>query len=329
MSARVLFIGGTGQISLPCVEAAVAAGDTVTVFNRGATAADLPDGVEAIAGDYSDDAAFAAVAARGFDVVCQFIAFTADQVQRDLATLRGHTGQYVFISSASAYRKPVDAFPITEAVPLENPHWEYSRRKAAAEAVIQAQDDVPWTIVRPSHTVRTQLPGALGERDRMADRMRLGLPMIVPGDGTSLWTLTRSEDFALPFVRLFGREQALGEAFHLTSDNVYTWDQITRAVADLLGVTVEIVHVPSETLVARNPDWKGPLLGDRSWSVMFDNSKIKRVAGDFACERDLREVLLAPVEHYRRRAGDAAPQKDDLDRLFDAIIADQRRVATG
>jgi nucleoside-diphosphate-sugar epimerase len=324
-----LFIGGTGQISLSCVEAALAAGDQVTVFNRGATDAALPKGVDKIAGDYAEDEAFDAATRDGFDVVCQFIAFTADQVGRDLAMLQGRTGQYIFISSASAYKKPVDAFPITEDVPLENPYWEYSRRKAAAEAVIRAQDAVPWTIVRPSHTVRTQLPGALGERDRMADRLRLGLPMIVPGDGTSLWTLTRSEDIAAPFVRLFGRDAALGEAFHLTSDNVYTWDQITRAAADLLGVTTEIVHVPSETLVARNPEWEGPLLGDRAWSVMFDNSKIKSVVGDFACERDLHEVMRQPIAHYRRRAGDAAPRRNDLDRLFDAIIADQRKVATG
>ena len=329
MTKRVLFIGGTGQISLSCVEAAMAAGDEVTVFNRGATDADLPKGVAKVAGDHADDTAFDAATRDGFDVVCQFIAYTADQVTRDLEMLKGRIGQYIFISSASAYKKPVDAFPITEDVPLDNPYWEYSRRKTEAEAAIRAQDAVPWTIVRPSHTVRTQLPGALGERDRMGDRLRLGLPMIVPGDGTSLWTLTRSEDLAVPFVRLFGREEALGEAFHITADHAYTWDQITRAVADLLEVQVEIVHVPTDALVARKPDLEGPLMGDRIWTVTFDNSKVKRVAGDFACERDLHEVLRAPVEHYRQRAGKAAPQKTDLDRLFDAIIADQRRVATG
>jgi nucleoside-diphosphate-sugar epimerase len=206
---NVLFIGGTGQISLSCVQAAVATGHRVSVYNRGQTAAILPKDVEVIVGTSEDDGAYAAVADTRYDVVCQFVAFSPKQIQRDLKTFRNRTGQYVFISSASAYRKLVTDFTITERVPLENPFWEYSRLKAACEQVLRQQTDVPYTIVRPSHTTRTRLPTAPSEGDQLASRMLRGLPVVVPGDGTALWPLTLSEDFAVPFVRLFGNAAAL------------------------------------------------------------------------------------------------------------------------
>jgi nucleoside-diphosphate-sugar epimerase len=326
MGLGVLFIGGTGLISLPCVHEALAAGHSVTVFNRGQRGEAVPAGVECLVGDCGDPAALKALAARHFDLVCQFIAYMPAEIERDIALFGGRTGQYVFISSASAYRKPADRWPITEATPLENPFWEYSRRKAACEAVLAGQDRLPWTVVRPSHTVRTHFPTGMSERDAVASRLRRGLPVVVHGDGTSLWTLTRAEDFAVPFVRLFGQPAALGEAFHITADHAYSWNQIYGAIAAVLGVKAEIVHVPSDTLIRFRPDWTGPLLGDKANSAVFDNSKVKAVVGGFACARDLEVILAAPLAAYRARVGAGAPEPDPLDPVFDAVIAAQRAV---
>jgi nucleoside-diphosphate-sugar epimerase len=323
---KVLFIGGTGQISLCCVEAAIAAGDDVSVYNRGRTAGNLPKDVHVLVGDYEDDAAYAALGHRDFDVVCQFIAFGPEHVSRDLRTFRGSAGQYIFISSASAYQKPVVQYRITEAVPLINPFWEYSQRKIAGENVLREQTEVPYTIVRPSHTVRTRLPAALSEGDQAISRMQDGLPVIVPGDGTSLWTLTRCEDFAPPFVRLFANKMALGEDFHITSDHAFTWDQIYQAIGRGVGAKAELVHVPSETLVRFQPDWIGPLLGDKIYSVLFDNSKLKAVVGDFDCEGDIDRVVAAPCAAYRHRQATTGSTPRPLDPLFDRIISEQRAV---
>ena len=327
MSLNVLFIGGTGLISLPCVHEAVRAGHRVTLFNRGATTADLPPGVEVVVGDAHDDKDSAAALGNGFDVVSQFIAFDAAHVERDIALFSGRVGQYVFISTASAYKKPVDTWPITEAVPLHNPFWEYSRKKAAAEALLQGQNTLPFTIVRPSHTVRTHFPTGMSERDTVASRLRRGLPVVVPGDGTSLWTLTRAEDFAVPFVRLFGNAGAIGEAFHLTADHAWSWNAIYEGVARALGVeSPELVHVPSQTLVKFQPDWAGPLFGDKTHSLLFDNSKIKRVVGDFDCTHDLQELLAGPLAAYWARTGHAPAEPSPDDSLFDVIIAAQRDI---
>lgn len=326
MALKILFVGGTGLISLPCVAEAVAAGHRVSVFNRGATPGALPAGVQPIRGDYADDAGYRAAVAGGYDVVCQFIAFGPEQVQRDIEVFGGRVGQYIFISSASAYHKPVNVCPITEAVPLHNPFWDYSRKKAAAEAVLTGQATLPYTIVRPSHTVRTHFPTGMSERDTVASRLRRGLPVVVPGDGTSLWTLTRAEDFAIPFVRLFGKPAALGQAFHLTADHGWSWNQIYEGVAEALGVKAELMHVASDTLVKFRPDLEGPLFGDKIHSVLFDNSKIKAVVGDFACTRDLQVLLESPLSAYWERAGRGDPQSCRDDALFDAIIAAQRAV---
>lgn len=322
MPLKVLFIGGTGQISLTCVQAAVAAGHAVTVFNRGRSDVPLPEGVTQLTGDLSDTEAYRAAARAGWDTVCQFIAFTPQDVQRDIETFTGQTDQYIFISTASAYQKPIQACPITEDVPLENPFWEYSRLKAAAESVLTSQPDLPWTIVRPSHTVRTRLPTALGEHDLAAERLLAGRRVIVPGDGTSLWTLTRCEDFAPPFVRLFGNPGALRQAFHLTSDTAFTWDAIYHGLAEALGTKADIVHVPTDTLIRFRPDWEGPLLGDKVNTAVFDNSKIKSVVGEFGCVRTLQEILEEPLRHYRKRAerkpGDDGAIGDLLDRIANA-----------
>jgi nucleoside-diphosphate-sugar epimerase len=223
------------------------------------------------------------------------------------------------------YQKPVVQWRISEKVPLENPFWEYSQRKIAGELALREQEAVPYTIVRPSHTVRTRFPTQLGEGDQAVGRMQAGLPIVVPGDGTSLWPLMRSEDFARPFVRLFGKKAALGEDFHITTDFAFTWDAIYRAAGRGVGAEGEIVHVPTETLLRFNPDWTGGLIGDKMYSVLFDNTKVKPVVGDFACEGDVDKVLAAPCAAYLRRAA-AGPIARPLDGLFDRIIREQRAV---
>ncbi len=321
--ASILFIGGTGQISLPCVHEALAAGHRVSVLNRGKTDAGLPKGVEGIAGDMDDAATYAELGDRTFDVVCQFRAYTAEQMKKDIAAFTGKTGQYVFISSASAYQKPAQHYVITEKTPLVNPYWEYSRNKIACETMLREQSALPWTIVRPSHTVRTGLPFAIGDGDAVARRVLRGAPVIAHGDGHSLWTLTRSADLAAPFVKLLGNKQALGEDFHITGDRAFTWDEITNAIAAELGVEANIVHVPTDTLVRYNEEWEGPLVGDKSWSALFDNSKVKRVAGDFTCADDLETILEELIASFKARNATADQKPDALDPLMDCICKEQ------
>ena len=324
MSLKVLFIGGAGNISAPCVLEAVASGHEVSVFNRGATAADLPPSVRLIRGDVKDAAAYRALGQRGFDVVCQFIAFTPAQVAEDIAAFSGGAGQYVFISSASVYEKPPRGFVITEKTPTVNPYWRYSQDKIACEALLKAERRLSWTIVRPSHTVRTMLPTMVNEGDAVAHRMLAGKPVIVAGDGATPWTLTRCADFAKPFVRLFGKKEALGEDFHITSDNAYTWDDIYKTIAAGLGLKADIVHVPTQTLIRYLPDWEGPLMGDKTWTALFDNSKAKSVVGDFSCEKDLSEVLREPVAHVKARIEASGPKTGANDALIDRIAEEQR-----
>jgi nucleoside-diphosphate-sugar epimerase len=326
MTLSILFIGGTGQISLPCVHEAVAAGHKVTVLNRGQTAVGLPTGVEAIVGAVGDDAGYAKLGDRRFDVVCQFRVYTPDQMQRDIDTFAGRTGQYVFISSASAYQKPARHYIITERTPLENPYWEYSRNKATCERMLRDQDKLKWTIVRPSHTVRTGMPIQLGNPDAALRRMIAGKPVIVAGDGLSLWTLTRSVDFAVPFVRLLGNAQAINDDFQITNDRSFTWNQIHEAIARGFGVAAKHAHVPTDTLIRYNKEWEGPLMGDKSWSVIFDNSKVKRVAGPFTCAEDLDTILADSIQHARARLKSPAPPPTDEDALMDRIVAEHGRL---
>ena len=326
--ASILFIGGTGQISLPCVRLAVEAGHKVSVLNRGRTDVGLPAGVESVVGDMNDAATYAALGARNFDVVCQFRTYTAEQMKKDIAAFTGKTGQYVFISSASAYQKPAQHYVITEKTPLENPYWPYSQAKIACEAMLCAQAALKWTIVRPSHTVRTGMPLAIGDGDAVARRLLRGAPVIVHGDGHSLWTLTRSVDLAVPFVKLLGNSQALGEDFHITNDRAFTWDEITHAIAAGLGVAANIVHVPTDTLIAYNKEWEGPLTGDKSWSALFDNAKVKRVAGDFTCADDLPTILAESIANFSKRNATADQSPHALDPLMDRICAEQSALGT-
>jgi len=320
--SSVLFVGGTGQISLPCVEKAVAAGHDVSVFNRGQREAELPEGVTSIVGDMKDAASYRQLGGRKFDVVCQFMVFTPEQMQLDIETFAGNAGQYIFISSASVYDKS-DHYVVTEAgTPVHNPFWKYSQDKIACEKLLEASANLPWTIVRPSHTVRTGLPTMVGEGDVIPRRMLAGKPVFVAGDGTAPWTLTRSVDFANPFVGLFGKDRAIGEDFHITGDMAWTWNQIYRAIARAIGAEANIVNVPSDTLIRYRPDWVGPLWGDKSLASLFDNSKVKGVAGDFTCSEDLDEVLAEPIAFLKQRL-QQPETPSDLEPLIDRITADQ------
>ncbi|MGD8466507.1 MAG: SDR family oxidoreductase, partial [Anaerolineae bacterium] len=285
---NVLFVGGTGVISSACVRLAVERGLDVTLLNRGRTERPLPEGVRVLRGDAHDPASLAhALAGETFDAVVNWVVFTPEQVALDIEFFRGRTGQYVFISSASAYQKPVAGLPITESTPLHNPFWDYSRNKIACEErLVQAyrREEFPATIVRPSHTYdRTMLPLLGGWTD--VERMRSGLPVIVHGDGTSLWVLTHHEDFARGFVGLLGNPHARGDVVHITSDEVLTWNQIYTLMGRAAGVEPRLVHVASETIAAFDPELGANLLGDKSHSVIFDNTKIKRLVPGFVATR--------------------------------------------
>jgi nucleoside-diphosphate-sugar epimerase len=326
MALNVLFIGGTGQISLPCVQRAVKAGHKVSVFNRGVRGEKLPGKVKSITGDMKDQKAYGKLGRTKWDVVCQFMAFTPDEMQLDLDTFSGSAGQYVFISSASVYEKPARHYVITEKTPAVNPYWPYSQAKIACEELLQRQKKLPWTIVRPSHTVRSGLPTMMNEGDIVAHRMLAGKPVIVAGDGTTPWTLTRSEDLAVPFTNLLGNKKALGEIFHITGDKGFTWNEIYAAIARGLRVEAKIVHVPTDTLERYNSEWEGSLLGDKSWTALFDNSKVKRVAGKFSCAEDIDVILAEPIRYFKKRLADGAPEPHLLDALYDRICAEQSRL---
>jgi len=326
---RVLYIGGTGEISCACAARSVEVGHDVAVFNRGRRGADespLPASVERITGDLADEAAYRALGRRGFDVVCQFLAYDLAAVRRDVEVFAGRCRQYVFISTASAYEKPPRRLVVGEDVPLANPYWAYSRAKAAAEGYLLAQHAagrVAVTVVRPSHTLRTRLPGGIARGEDWAWRMLNGRAVIVHGDGEGLWTLTHSADFAVPFCALLGNDRALGQAFHITRHmESFTWNAITAAAAAGLGAEPRIVHVPTDTLVRYNADWAGPLLGDKAWSVMFDNSRLMTVAGAFTCRFGLDEMMALAAEHVRRRLATYAPDAA-LHALLDRIAEEQ------
>ncbi len=284
---KILFIGGTGKISTAVSRLAVERGLDLYHLNRGQRRVTIP-GVTTITGDITQPAEVeSALEGHTFDAVVDWIAFTEPHIERDLALFRGKTGQYVFISSASAYQKPPASPIITESTPLHNPYWQYSRDKIACEErLMRAYRDegFPVTIVRPSHTYDTNFPIAIGGWDSytVPDRLLRGLPVIVHGDGTSLWVVTHSKDFAKAFVPLLGHPQAIGQAFHITSDQVLTWNQITHTLAEALGVEAQIVYMPSDFIARVEPELGAGLLGDKAHSVIFDNTKIKRLVPEYA-----------------------------------------------
>ena len=322
MALSALFIGGSGVISSACAHRAVAEGIELTVLNRGASARPAPAGAHVLRADVRDPGAMlAALLGQRFDVVVDFVAFTAAHVRADVELFAGRVGQYVFISSASAYSKPPGRLPVTESAPLRNPFWEYSREKIAGEDVLvraYREHGFPATIVRPSHTydaTKVPLPGGW----TAVDRMRRGLGVVVPGDGTSLWTLTHHTDFAAGFVGLLGAPAAIGEAFHITSHEVLTWNQIYGQVADAAGAEPRLVHVPSDAVAAADADLGASLLGDKAHSMVFDNAKIRGVVPGFTARVPFAQGAREIVSWY-----DADPARrvvdERLDRLFDALV---------
>lgn len=286
---NVLFIGGTGIISSACTRLALQRGINLTLLTRGQHVAECARGAEIVHADINHASAVTrALRGRRFDAIVNWIAFTPADIERDLELFRGQTRQYVFISSASAYQKPSASYLITESTPLANPHWDYSRNKIAGEErLLRAyrEQGFPATIVRPSLTYGENLiPLVVNSWERsytVVDRMLKGKKVIVPGDGSSLWVITHNTDFAKGFTGLLGHEQAIGHAFHITTDEVLTWDQLYRTVASAVGVEAHIVHIPSDFMVACLPEMEGTLMGDKSVSVVFDNSKIKRFVPDY------------------------------------------------
>lgn len=322
---RVLFIGGTGNISAASSRLALQRGYELHLLNRGTRKVDLP-GARWIQADINDpEAARKILGGETYDAVVNWIAFVPAEIERDIELFRGRTRQYVFISSASAYQKPPSHPVITESTPLYNPVWKYSQEKIACEERLNRayrEEDFPITIVRPSLTYETVIPVAIGGWDdfTIIDRIRRGQKVVVHGDGTSLWTITHSDDFAKGLVGLLGHQQAIGHAFHITSDELLTWNQIYQAVGDAAGVEAQIVHVPSD-LIARVDKGRGDsLLGDKAYSVIFDNSKIKRFVPDFLATIPFKAGIRRTVEWF-----EADPDRmrivGEKNQLIDRILA--------
>lgn len=324
---KVLFIGGTGVISSACARQALAGGLELTLLNRGQSFRPAPAGAKILQGDIRDRAsARAALQGHTFDVVVDFIAFTPEHVETDLELFRGRTGQYIFISSASVYQTPPASLPVTESTLLDNPIWDYSQAKIACEErLVRAyrEEKFPITIVRPSHTYDPSKLPLYGGYTMIA-RMLQGQKVIVAGDGTSLWVLTHHEDFARGFTGLLGNARTIGETFHITSDEVLTWNQIYQILGRAAGVEPRLIHIPSELLAACDPTWGNHLLGDKAHSMIFDNSKIKRFVPGFAATIPFswgaREMIAWHQADSARQTVDPA-----LDRLFDRIIAAYER----
>jgi nucleoside-diphosphate-sugar epimerase len=321
---RVLFIGGSGIISSACSRVAVDSGIELFVLNRGRSAVrPLPPGVNMLRADIREpDSVRDAISGLEFDAVVDWVAFTPGHVRADIELFRGRAAQYVFISSASAYQTPPARVPVTESTPLRNPYWQYSRDKIACEDLLVTayrDEGFPATIIRPSHTYdQTSVP--FGGGWTVLGRMLAGKPVIVHGDGTSLWTLTHHDDFARAFVPLLARPRTIGEAIHITSDDVLTWNQIAEASAAALGVTARLVHVPSDAIAAADPEWGAGLLGDKAHSMVFDNAKVRSLVPGWRAvipfEQGAREIAGWYLADPARQVTDAS-----LDVTMDKLAA--------
>jgi nucleoside-diphosphate-sugar epimerase len=324
---RVLFIGGTGIISRGCARLALDRGVELTVLNRGRRG--TVDAARQVTADVTDVATAArALGDLAWDAVVDFISFTPADIEKRIELLRGRTRQYIFISSASVYQRPVTHYLVTESTPLANPYWQYSRDKIACEErLLRAlrEDGFPVVIVRPSYTYdETVIPLTINSWSHpytVVDRIRRGVPVIVPGDGTSLWTNTHNSDFAKGLVGLLGHQNATGHAFHITSDEVLNWNQIYQAVAEAAGVTTpNFVHIASDFIVTCLPEKLGSLHGDKATSVVLDNSKIKRFVPDFVATTRFRDGVERSIAWY-----DADSSRRQIDeeanRNWDRLLA--------
>ena len=321
---KVLFIGGTGNISTSVSRLCIERGIDLYLLNRGLRKVNI-DGAKTIIGDISNLKEINSVLKENsWDVVVNWIAFTESDIERDINLFRGKTKQYIFISSASVYQKP-PSFPIiTESTPLCNPYWEYSRNKIACEEKLNEayrQENFPITIVRPSLTYDTVIPVPIGgwTEYTVIDRIKKGKKNIVHGDGTSLWTVTHAEDFAKGFVGLLGHQQAVGNAFHITSDEILTWNQIYQAVAEAVGNEANIVHIASDYLVKMDNEFLGSLIGDKAVSVIFDNTKIKRFVPDFVATIPFNKGIKRTIAWFEEDPARMIIKKE-TNELIDRII---------
>lgn len=321
---KVLFIGGTGTISTAITRLLAQMPEwQLYLLNRGNRNDEVPDGVKTIIADVNDEQTVSdALQGMTFDVVCDFIGFIPEQVERDFRLFGHRTRQYIFISSASAYQKPLSSPYINEGTPLCNPYWEYSRNKIACEELLMKhyrEEGFPVTIVRPSHTYcERSLPVAVHGTQgswQVLQRMIDGKPVIIPGDGTSLWTLTHNTDFAKTFVGLMGNKHAIGETYQITGDESLTWNQIHEIIADELGVELKAYHVPSDFLAAVGQQYEleGNLIGDKANTVIFDNSKIKRAVPGFTATVRFDQGVRMAVKHIKSH-----PELQTPDPEFDA-----------
>lgn len=317
---KILFLGGTGIISTACAQLAMERGLNLTLLNRASRSA-WP-GAHQIVADLTDSSSVkAALGKQNWDAVVDFVAFRPADIEQRLALFKGQTGQYIFISSASAYQKPLGHWLVTESTPLANPFWDYSRDKIACEErllLAWREEDFPMTVVRPSLTYGdTVVPLAVNswlKSYTAVDRMRRGVPVIVPGDGLSLWTITHNSDFAKGLIGLLGREDVIGHAFQITSDEVLTWNQLYQLTAEAAGVPApRLVHIASDYITACIPEMTGSLLGDKSHSVVFDNSKIKRSVSDFVCTTRFRDGIARTIAWF-----DADAARRQIDEKADA-----------
>ena len=319
---RVLFIGGTGIISSGVSPLVVEKGMELYLLNRGQSKELLPRGAKQLVADVQDAASVrAALHGLSFDAVVDWLVFTPEQLEADIALFSGRTSHYVFISSASAYQKPPTHFPITESTPLVNPYWQYSRDKIACEERLTREyreKQFPMTIVRPSHTYGlTMIPAGYHSWSHpwtLVDRMRKGRKIIVQGDGTSLWTMTHNTDFAKAFVPLLGNPRAIGHAFQITSDEALTWNQITIAIGKAAGVEPDIVHISSDFISAFDPDYRGGLMGDKAQCAIFDNTKIKRFVPGFSATVPFSEGVRWSVEWFEKH-----PERCTMDHAWNSM----------
>lgn len=311
---KALFIGGTGTISSAISKLAVEKGWDLYLLNRGNKKLMPPDVAKEIICDINDEAsAEKLLDGMSFDVVAQFIAYTPDQIERDIRLYEGKTKQYIFISSATVYKKPPTAIKVTEDCILDNPYWEYAQNKIACEQVLYAagrEKGFPYTIVRPSHTygpagIPVSIHGNLGSY-QVLDRIIKDKPVIVQGDGTTLWTLTHNSDFAKAFLPLMGNPYAVQECYHITSDEALTWNMIFEIIGQALGRKPQITHIPTDFLIAcdvNKYDLRGSLLGDKANVALFNNSKIKTVAPDFICTTRFDQGVMAALSFMEKNPG--------------------------
>lgn len=324
---KALIIGGTGTISSAVTELALQKGWEISLLNRGSKP--VPQNIRSLVADIHDEAGVSRLIGNTqYDVVAQFIGYDAEDVERDIRLFTGHTRQYIYISSASVYQKPILSYPITESTPVKNPYWRYSQGKIAAEETLNRayrEKDFPITIVRPSHTYNGTKPcvaihGSKGVW-QIVKRILDGKPVIIPGDGTSLWALTHASDFAKGFTGLMGNPRAVGQTYHITTDEVMTWNQIHSIIAASCGKQLNPCHVASDFLIRHQSvyDLRGSLLGDKANSLIFDNTKIRRAVPDFCCTMSMAEGIRLGTENILSHP-ELQVEDEEFERWCDDIV---------